>query len=59
MVEPKPLEGFPEGKARIRIRSDEFTLVRVRTAEGIREFYPIEKDGKWHPHIEKPRNQTA
>lgn len=56
MVEPKPLEGFPEGKARIRIRSKEFTLVRVRTADGIREFYPVERNGKWYPGIEKARN---
>jgi hypothetical protein len=58
-MEPKLLEGFPEGRARIRMRQDEFVLVRIKTADGIREFYPMEKDGKWIPAHEGGRNVTV
>jgi hypothetical protein len=55
--EPKPLKGFPEGKARLRIRSDDFVRVRIKTTNGIREFYPQEVNGFWVPFFEIGRNE--
>lgn len=51
-----PLRGFPLGKTRVRARNDEFVLVRVRTTDGIREYYVTEVNGFWEPAIEKGFN---
>jgi hypothetical protein len=53
---PLPMRGFPAGRVRIRARNDEFVLVRVRTTEGIREYYVREVDGFWEPAFEKGFN---
>jgi len=57
-VDPKPLKGFPEGRARIRMRPADFVKVFVKTATGIREFVVTEKDGHWEPLHELARNET-
>ena len=45
-----PLHGFPEGRARIRIRNDDWVQVFVRPPEGgIKKFLVEEKDSKWCP----------
>jgi hypothetical protein len=56
-VDPKPLKGFPEGKARLRIRAEDFVKVRIKTETGIREFFPDEVDGFWVPLFETGRNE--
>lgn len=53
---PKPTKGFPPGRIRWKIRNMEFVLARVKTADGIREFFVGEKDGYWTPYSEKGRN---
>ena len=58
VVAPLPLRGFPAGLMRIRIRHKQFVVVRVKTTDGIREFYPTEIDGVWVPHYERGRNCT-
>ena len=55
VCEPLPLEGFPEGKVRIRMRSNNIVNVFVKTADGIMRFVPEIKDGRWHP-LEVGRN---
>ena len=57
VVNPKPIKDFPEGKARLRIRNYDFVKVRVKTATGIREFYPHEVNGFWIPLFETGRNE--
>lgn len=59
IIEPLPAKGFPQGRIRWRIRHDEFVLARVKTADGIREFYVKEEDGYWVPFVEKARNADA
>jgi hypothetical protein len=54
----KPLIGFPEGKAKIRLRSNGLAKVFIKTPTGVRQFIPEEKDGSWHPRAEIGRNQT-
>jgi hypothetical protein len=54
--DPLPLSGFPAGRARIKLRNDSFVQVRVRTSDGIREFYVFEQDGSWRPRFESARN---
>lgn len=58
-TEPKPLRGFPEGRARVRLRSNEYPIVWVRTSAGIREFIPKAIDGYWEPALELARNDDA
>lgn len=53
------LSGFPRGKASIRRSADDVPKVRIRTADGIREFIPQREDGKWTPFQEIRRNVTA
>lgn len=57
--EPLPPKGFPEGRIRWRIRQDDFTLARVKTVDGIREFHVKEQDGFWVPSYERGRNSVA
>ena len=54
---PLPLVGFPEGKARIRIRQDEFARVFIKTESETIGFYPTESDGAWVPGYESGRNK--
>jgi len=53
---PLPMRGFPAGRVRIRARNDDFVLVRVRTTDGIHEYYVREVDGFWEPAFEKGFN---
>jgi len=53
-----PLSGFPEGKARIRVRPNAFARVFIRNKQGITEFIPVEKDGKWIPGYQQGQNLT-
>lgn len=55
---PKPLKGWPEGKIRLRIRSDDAVKAFVRTSDSIRWFYVKEENGYWVPSYEIGSNQT-
>ena len=58
--EPLPLRGFPEGRARIRMRPGKFVRVYVRPlAGGVREFVVQERDGAWWADGETGANRTA
>ena len=59
VTEPLPPKGFPSGRLRWRIRNEDYTLARVKSADGIREFYVKEEGGHWIPSYEKGRNLTA
>lgn len=51
-----PLEGFPVGKIKIRLRHNDFAKVFVKTYNGIRAFY-VKSDGcRWMPACEIARN---
>jgi len=55
--DPLPLVGFPEGRARIRMRNDDYVMVYIRPpVGGIRKFVVEEKDGTWRPAFEIGRN---
>lgn len=47
-----PLEGFPEGRVKVRMRSEDFLIVQVKTPERIRAFTVKHQDGKLVPHLE-------
>lgn len=57
--EPKPLKGFPPGRAKIRIRNDDFVRVYIKSDDGIREFTVFEEDGHWVPAFEGGSNQRT
>jgi hypothetical protein len=58
--DPLPLRGFPPGRARIRQRNDDCTVVFIRTADvGVRRFFVEERDGAWYPAIESGANRSA
>ncbi len=59
-LEPLPLRGFPEGRARYRYREDEAPQVFIRTTTGIRWFVvALSEDQKaFVPALEIGRNQT-
>ncbi len=54
----KPIVGLPEGRARLRLRNDEFAMVFVRTSTGIRKFYISDVGGNWIAEIELGENRT-
>lgn len=56
IVEPLPMEGFPPGKIRIRMRAKDIARAFVRTQDGIRGFYIKQENGKWKPGPEFGRN---
>ena len=56
ICEPLPLRGFPPGKARLRMRPNDFVRVRVLTASGVRSFVVAEENGCWIPYSEEGRN---
>ena len=45
--EPKPLAMFPAGRARIRMRDHGWVVVYIKTATGIRGFYPRPRGSYW------------
>ena len=57
MQGPFPLNGFPEGKARIRMRSNSFPVVFIfQPGKSIRKFLVAVKDGCWVPYQEVQAN---
>lgn len=56
--EIKPIVGLPPGKARLRLRHDEFAEVFVRTATSIRRFYVSDVGRNWIAELEIDSNQT-
>jgi len=55
-----PLKGFPEGRARIRTRNDDFVRVFIRPpVGGVMEFVVEEKDGCWVPYIKLAENSIS
>jgi len=59
IVQPLPLRDFPEGKARIRLRSDAFAMVYIRTPNGgIRQFTVLQDstNTRWFPGFEQGAN---
>lgn len=59
VVPVRVIKGLPEGKARLRMRQDEFVSVWVRTRTGIRRFYLEEVDDYWVPTMEAEANADA
>jgi len=59
MVDELPLVGFPEGKAKIKLRNDEFARVFIKTKSGIREFVIQEINNTWQPFAEIARNSKT
>jgi hypothetical protein len=57
--EPKPLRGFPPGKARISMRDDCLARVWIRTSDGIREFVPKDAGDFLEIDFETGRNQSV
>jgi len=51
LAEVKPLKGFPEGRVRVKLRSDEFAvaLVRIPKTQKTERHLLKEKDGEWIP----------
>ena len=48
--EPLPLRGFPPGRSRIRMRTNDLVRVYIRPpGGGIREFIVTPRDGAWWP----------
>ena len=56
--ETKPIVGLPEGRARVRLRNEEFAQVFVKTSTGIRRFYISDVGRNWIAEIEIASNQT-
>lgn len=50
--QPLPLKGFPEGRIRLRIYPDDFTVAIVKTPDRTRAFYVKEEGGHWVPYAE-------
>ncbi len=60
VVEPKPLRDFPPGRARIRIRTQDWATVFIRPPEGgVRRFYVSEVNGAWVPALESGANRVV
>lgn len=51
LAELKPLKGFPKGKIRIRMRSDDLLKVYIWNKTGIRVYSVNELDGVWYPGL--------
>ena len=54
--EPKPLNGFPPGRVRLRMRNTDFAQAFVKTHTGIRHFFICEEDEYWCPKFEQGSN---
>ena len=54
-----PLAGFPKGRARIRIRDNDFVRVYIKTESGIKEYHVQEVDGFWKPLCLISENKTV
>ena len=56
--EVKPVKFLPPGKARLRLRPEDFARVFVKTDTGIRGFYLTDAGEHWLPVFEFGINQT-
>lgn len=45
--DPKPIDGAPEGKQRLRMRNDCFAVLFIKTAVGIRQFLLEDLKDRW------------
>jgi len=52
VTEPLPLKGFPKGRVKLRLRSDDFARAFVKTEQGTRSFFVAKQDGYWIPKYE-------
>lgn len=53
-----PLRGFPEGRARVRMRVGEVARVFIKTTDGILCYIPKAVEGFWEPFCLQSINQT-
>lgn len=58
-MEAKPMVGFPEGRARLRLRCDDAAQAFIKTAKGIRRFYIEDTGDSWVPAWEIESNTTV
>lgn len=54
-----PLRGFPDGRIKIRIRTDSFVQAFIKTADGIEVYSVKEKDGYWEPCMKMGANYRS
>lgn len=54
-----PLAGFPKGRAKIRIRYDDFVRVYIKTESGIEAYHVKEVGGFWEPLSLISENKTV
>ena len=57
--DPKKIIGAPEGRQRLRLRSNGFARLFVKTDDGIREFCLEDGGDHWRVGFETGRNKTA
>jgi hypothetical protein len=57
--EPKPIIGAPEGRQRLRMRSDSIAKLFVKTSDGIRQFVLEDCGQTWRACFEQARNLRA
>jgi hypothetical protein len=57
-VEPKPIAGFPAGRAKIKIRNTSAVRAYIKTATGIRQFAVHDNGTHWEPAFEIGRNKA-
>lgn len=55
-TEPLPIEGFPPGRIKFRMRPENFVFAYVKTDAGIVQYAVKEVGGKWMPAFEMARN---
>ncbi len=61
VVAMKPMEGFPAGRMRIRMRNTDYVRVFIRPPEGGIRHFAIRENGSgvWVPAVEIGANKTA
>lgn len=55
---PKPLLNLPDGRARLRMRPNDFAQVFVKASGGLRCFHVTDKGDHWEGVHEFARNET-
>lgn len=60
VCEPKPIVGAPDGRQRLRMRSNGVARLFVKTPDGIRTFFLEDRGDTWfvNPRLEKGRTKT-
>jgi hypothetical protein len=56
VCEKKPLCFFPSGRAKIRMRDEDFIRVFIKSKNGIRQFLVKECGDYWEPFCEQSAN---